>query len=260
MTIISHRHKFIFVCPRKVAGTSLRVALSRSCAAGDVIIGDETFRGDIDADNFGALSAQNTEAFADAAAAGWLSPHILPDVIRDKVGDGVWDQYFKFTVVRNPWDLFVSFYRYKLLVDWPNVQDAGGRFVRGWLGNARRRMRLRRALRDLKRGRRKESVEFALRKGLFASLIAEIPAFYFSRGRRYADCYLRFENLQRDYDEVCRSLKLPAQTLPRTKTKVRKPGDDYRDYYTDYSRERIAALCRRMADDFGYRFGDDSDI
>ncbi len=254
MTIVSHRHKFIFVCPRKVAGTSVRVALSSQCGADDVIIGDETFRRDLDADDFGVLSAQNTDAFADTAVAGWLSPHVLPDVIRDKVGAGVWERYFKFTVVRNPWDLFVSFYRYKLLVDWPNIQHDGGRFVRGWLGNVRRRRHLRRARRDLECGRRKESVEFALRRGLFAPLVAEIPEFYFSRGRRYADRYLRFENLQRDYDEVCRLLQLPRRTLPRTKTGVRERNDDYRGYYTDYSRERIAVLCRRMAHDFGYRF------
>ena len=254
MTIISHRHKFIFVCPRKVAGTSLRIALARHCGAADVILGDETYRRGLDADDFGVLVAQNTEAFADTEIAGWLSPHILPDTIRARVGARVWDEYFKFTVVRNPWDLFVSFHRYKLLVDWPNIQHAGGTRVRGWFGNVRRRARLRRALRDLQRGRCKESVEFALRKGLFAPLVAEIPQFYFCHGRRYADHYLRFESLQRDYDEVCRSLGLPRKTLPRAKTGVRKRGDDYRACYTDYSKEHIAAICRRMVHEFGYRF------
>ena len=42
----------------------------------------------------------------------------LPDVIRTKVGPQVWDEYFKFTIVRSPWALFMSFY-YRLHVWMP---------------------------------------------------------------------------------------------------------------------------------------------
>ena len=48
----------------------------------------------------------------------------------------------------------------------------------------------------------------------------------------------------------------PASRLPRTKSKVRPRGEDYRDYYTDYSREYVGVECRRIMDAFGYRFGD----
>ncbi|MDD9869679.1 MAG: sulfotransferase family 2 domain-containing protein [Gammaproteobacteria bacterium] len=247
MTIVSHKHRFIFVCPRKVAGTSIRLSLAQSCAADDTIVGGETFRPGVDADDYAALRERN--------AHGYSTPHTLPDDVRRKVGERVWNDYFKFTVVRNPWDLFVSLYCYKFAVDWPNlVRDAGGVLHRGGLANARAHLNLRRARRRFLRGRHREGIEFVLGRGLFARVVDEIPAFCFSRGEPFADRYLRFENLQDDYDEVCRLLRLPHRALIRTKTGVRDRGRPYRDYYTGYSRDFIARRCAPMADAFGYRF------
>ena len=35
--IISHRHRFIFIKPKKVAGTSIEISLSRICGPEDVL-------------------------------------------------------------------------------------------------------------------------------------------------------------------------------------------------------------------------------
>ena len=35
--IISHRHKFIYLKARKVAGTSVEVALAQHCGDGDIV-------------------------------------------------------------------------------------------------------------------------------------------------------------------------------------------------------------------------------
>ena len=102
-------------------------------------------------------------------------------------------------------------------------------------------------------GHKKESVELILRKDVFP-YVAEIPKFYFIDGEKYADYYIRYEGLQRDYDEVCRMLRLPRYSLPKTRDKVRKKDDDYHDYYTDWSRDYIAGLCHETIDAFGYRF------
>ena len=246
LAIISHRHKFIFVRPRKVAGTSVQIALSRWLAEDDVASHDFpmlTFDRRTDDDDFGVAPVRVTDE-SGAVYGG----HDLPEEIRKKVGEDVWAEYFKFTVVRNPWDLLVSYLHSKF---GPNYwRDVWGRrrpidFVR----NVPRALRLFRLRRELVRGRKEEAVEAILREDLFSD-IGQIPQFYFSRGEAYADYVIRFENLQQGYDEVCRRLGLPPQDLPRPK------NTDYRDYYTDFSREYVADLCRPMTAAFGYRFND----
>ena len=252
MAIISHRHKFIFVRPRKVAGTSLQIALSRWLAEDDVASHNFqrlAFDRRTDEDDFGVPF----ERVADGSGAVY-GGHDLPDEIRKKVGEDVWAEYFKFTVVRNPWDLLVSYLHSKF---GPNYwRDVWGRrrpidFIR----NVPRATRLFRLRRELVRGRRKEAVEAILREGLF-SAVGQIPQFYVSRGEAYADYVIRFENLHQDYNEVWRRLGLPQQDLLRTNTLPRPKNTDYRDYYTDFSREYVADLCRPMTAAFGYRFDD----
>lgn len=254
--IISHQHKFIFVCPRKVASTSIRISLSPSLGDNDVSCEIDAFRPDLDTDYFNAVPARNVDVFRDTADAALirsnLYQHLLPGTIRRTVGAKIWDEYFKFTVIRNPWDLVVSFILYRLGPNWPGV-PGWSLFQRRGAINALLRFRRCRARYTFQRGHYKDSVEQILKKDLFPP-IAEIPAFYFLDGQKYADYYIRYEDLQNDYDEVCGLLQLPRTALPRTKSEVRKNGDDYRDYYTDWSREYIAELCREIIDDFGYRF------
>ena len=258
MAIISHRRKFIFVHARKTAGKSVWVSLSRWLGEDDVAsFGAASFgthsvwRFDrhTDDDDFGAVTGR----YRDGSGASY-DGHDLPDEIRRKVGESVWATYFKFTVARNPWDLVVSYLHARLGPHyWRNVW--GRRRPAAFVRNAPRALRLLRLRRELARGRRKESVEAILRESLFGK-IEQIPQFYFSRGQAYADYVIRFENLQQGYDEVRRRLGLPPQSLPRTNTRQRPKNTDYRDYYTDFSREYVADLCRPMIDAFGYRFGD----
>ena len=286
MTIISHRHKFIFIKPRKVAGSSVQIALAPWCGEDDVLSdGGLTFLPDVDTDEFRAPPVQHADA---SGVYGYVAQHALPDVIRAKVGPLMWNEYFKFTIVRNPWDLFVSMYHHDLAVILPelrawvrtrlrDVLHHPGRTFRRLglvLGPERERVwrtgrlhRLRVSVpelfwcawlrRDLAARRRKESVEFALRRGCFARHIAEIPQFYVCGGRAYADYVMRFETLQQDFDAVCRRLSLPSNPLPRTKSRVRPPGDDYRTYYNAYAKAHIAKRCERMIETFGYRFNED---
>lgn len=252
MTMISHSRKFIFVRPYKVAGTSILTSLAPLCKDDDVLIIDpvlDAFDPTVD-DDGGELRMRNAHVFADLSVSRMSrGVHILPERIRKAVGDGVWDGYFKFTVVRNPWDWFVSFYYYKIRVNWPNDIRAARRL----LIDARTRYRLRRVLPNFELGRHRENIEFILKKNYFARQMAAMPKFYFMNGRQYAAYYIRFEDIERGYDEVCRLLQLPRHSLPKRKSKTRKKGD-YRDYYTDWSRAHIARHYRQVIDTFGYRF------
>ena len=237
--IVSHRHEFIFVRPRKVAGTSIQLSLARVCGEGDEIDSAEVFDPRVDTDRFGPMEVRNRRSVSLGRGG-----HVLPDAIRESVGARVWDNYFKFTVLRNPFDLIVSYIYFKFTADWVGVLGRSPYFFRR-PRYAFRHLDLSRIRRLFLDGDRKESVERILKREFF-KYIHEIPEFYFLDGQEYADYYVRYENLQNDYDELCRRLRIPSQDLPRTKDKLRKSGDDYRDYYSDWSWKYVADLCREM--------------
>ena len=257
VTVVSHSRSFIFVSQRKAASTSITAALSPLCADDDVIVNlasGERYAPEHDDDDFGSIQPRNAMVFRDVLPMNRNGPgsgHILPGNIRKTVGGRVWDEYFKFAVVRNPWDWFVSLYCWKLGGNWPQQGRSHHYSLRGYL---RSRYRLYRALPNYALGRHRANVESILKRGWFAAFISDMPAFYFLDGRPCSDYYIRFENLQQGYDEVCRQMGFPRRPLPRTKNRVRDGNREYREYYTDWSREYIAQQCRPVIDDFDYRF------
>jgi len=140
--IISHRHKFIFLKTVKTGGTSVEIALSRYCGEEDVITPispeDEPAREEL------GISPRNYLA---PRATYWLPDyyrllvqkqekklfwnHITAQDVRDRVGAEIWDNYFKFTIERNPWDKTVSDYYWRASRGGPQSLDAYFRKFRG---------------------------------------------------------------------------------------------------------------------------------
>ncbi len=223
--------------------------MSRCLGAEDIIGFDRTraFDPRIDEDPFAVLGGRARDG---------TTGHELPDRTRERVGEQIWGEYFKFTVVRNPWDLLVSFLYSKFGPDfWRDVWRTARKGPNAFAYNLPRALRLHRLRSEFRRGLWKECVDAILREGLFSN-IREIPQFYFSRQEPYADGVIRYEALQPDYDKICHQLNLPQQRLPRTNSRQRPRGSDYRDYFTDYSERQVAELCSAMTAMFGYRFED----
>ena len=84
--IISHRHKFIFIHIPKTGGTSITKALMPFLGIKDLT---------------GKDSHEDP-----------LYHHRTAQEIKKIVGEKIWNSYFKFAVVRNPWDLMVSEFHY----------------------------------------------------------------------------------------------------------------------------------------------------
>ena len=261
MTVISHTHKFIFVRPYKVASRSILLSLSSWCGKDDVFrVGayDVLYRPDTDDDAIGAVQFRNN----DNAILGdltinesWKNGHIPPGIIREKAGDRVWGEYFKFTVIRNPWDWFISLYWWRRS-RWleREIQPVRAMSPKAPIYYVSRHWRNRLNRYRAGQGIGKESVERALRRKWLEADLARWPRFYFMDGMPYADCYLRFEHLQGDFNRVCQRLGLPVRVLPRTNSRIRPKGVDYRDYYTDWSRDYIGRRFREIVDAFGYSF------
>lgn len=218
--IVSHEHRFIFLKTRKTAGTSVEIALSRTCGPDDIIApispADETLRV-----AEGGRRPQNNESPPLKRRA---TAHLPALTARRLVGRETWDSYTKLAIERNPWDAVVSQYY--------------------WVTGAWQR-------------RGAEPVTFAefLAHPHVAQLAESNPRIYRIRDEIAVDRVLRYESLAAELGEVWDQLGLPgAPELPRAKSGTRTDRRHYRDYYTPQSRDLVGDLFALTIDTFDYQF------
>lgn len=134
----------------------------------------------------------------------------------------IWDDYFKFTIVRNPWDLMVSWWKWRTRHKQLSFPD----FIK--------------KQKDLIPG----NVYF--KPGLTCfDFISD------GDGNILVDKICRFENLQGDFDDVCEAIGVPQQKLPHTNKTKRT---HYSDYYDDEIRELVADKFKKDIEYFNYEF------
>ena len=108
MSLISHRHKFIFIHIYKTAGTSVTASLLRHSSFKDRLAYDYLI----------TKKLSNTidrifNSWDDGKK--WLTgyhKHSQAIEIREHLGSSCFDEYYKFSFVRNSWDWLVSLYFY----------------------------------------------------------------------------------------------------------------------------------------------------
>lgn len=244
--IVSHKHKFIFSKPRKVAGTSVQVALAKHCGPDDIITPEISYSEEVDGDSQYVDQSRNDKGFFN---------HMKPARIRAKVGNDVWNEYFKFTIVRNPWDVVVSRYFWnkknvtprkspaevvKEILQEPLNVDLYGK----WFFAMKR---------ELTTGDIRPDATFE-------EFLEKLPhnvsneAYYFDKnGEQWNDFVIRYEHLDKDYKTVCEKIGIPYEELLGLKGSIRKKRD-YRDMYTQQTRELIAKKFAKEIDFFGYTF------
>lgn len=253
--IISHSRKFIFVKTMKTAGTSLEIALSEHCGDRDVLspLGvpeDEALRTEI-----AGRGAQNYRY----GVRDWLkldkkrkllslfidyyrsrfTEHLPAARIRDSVGREIWDDYYTFTVVRHPYDRFLSryFFDLKYIYQSPAKRE--------------------RADLDWDISSPDEFIRYMTYR------VNENWRIYSHGDKCLVDKAVRFENMEEDLAEVSNELGLTNNLHDRMKeirtksgTRPRKKAgvDDLLGF-----RERLAIylLCRRDFELFGYDPGED---
>jgi hypothetical protein len=229
--IISHRHKFIFLRTTKTASTSMEISLSRFCGPEDVITPvnelDEPIRLEqgITPRNFTRPRRWWEYRPKDVARLLLYGKrpekilywnHMPARVVREKVTPAIWNSYFKFCFVRNPWDRAISRYYW-----------------------------------NLSRDSRLTDLEKSLR-GNDPNSNFEI---YTIDGEVVADFVGKFENMQEDLHKICQRLKLPYDGwLPRTKAKSRSDKRHYSELLSPAQAEYIRQKCQKEIEFFGYQY------
>ena len=150
LMIISHKHKFIFLKPYKVAGSSFEFALSSILGPQDLVTylskDEEKKRwielGVKERNNRKTLpellkdfSLQNKRDFKSLRWPKLFHPHAPAEDVKSFLGNTLWEQYTKVSLIRNPWDYLLSAYYWnpsnqnrKPFEQWirENIQIIGG--------------------------------------------------------------------------------------------------------------------------------------
>ncbi|MCJ7628930.1 MAG: sulfotransferase family protein [Longimicrobiales bacterium] len=217
---LSPRHKILFVHIAKTGGTSVRSALQRLHWTDPYAIPIHLVNGltRILKYKTGAKFPRHAKAIA----------------AFECIGEPFWSQLFKFTFVRNPWDLQVSNWHY--LGRHPKAPLSGLRDFEEFL-------------RYMFREDRPWDYHIDTHRIIQSHYVTD------HSGKVILDFIGRFERLHEDFEEVCRLGRTPQVSLPHKRRSVGRKKD-YRSYYDDVTAGLIAEHYAQDIDLFGYSFDD----
>jgi hypothetical protein len=237
--ILSHTHKFIFICGNKVGTTSMERAL---------------------------LPFQEGAEY-EVSTGLYVARHIPPAILRGLLPATIWNEYFKFVFVRNPWDWFISQWFFHTVGPTPDGDAPASHRLR------RRGRQLLRTIRRPARAQPPAGVKpmtqpaegTVLTGGDVDAVFASLKPYRAFPGRDglyqsswacdmddrvIVDYIGRYETLEDDFAEITRRLGLDL-TLPRLNTTTHR---DYRSYYSPEAQDRVGELWSLDVTNFGYEF------
>jgi hypothetical protein len=223
--LVSHRYKFIYTKTRKTAGSSVESYFEPFCM-GEGEWTERHFREEY-------VSAAGIIGFrgkpANMGAARWWN-HMPARLIRERLGEDTWRSYFKFCVIRNPFEKAISaFYHDKR-------NDRSGRPRQGVLWSD-------------------EDPQ------LFEEWLERRPPpidrdTFCIQGRFALDDVIRYETLTPDIQRICQRLGLRwrPERLPAFKAGIRPPEATAQRLYTPRSRQMVREAHRFELRYFSYEF------
>lgn len=246
--IISHKYKFIFIKPTKVAGTSVELGLSKFTSKYDIVTPVSTFSKKRDGMKY-VHQPKNYQGFYN---------HDSPKKIKSKLGDEIWNSYYKITIIRNPWDLIVSRYHWEKERSFKNFSYVIKRHrIKENLFNFKSYFLLFWKLMNVPIN---YFYLYKIKKGDFEFFIKHFrkywknTRYYFSNdGNLWCDYYIRFEYLNEDYETLCKTLGLEYKPLMKTKNKTREKTH-YSKYYNQETKLIVEKMFKKEINYFGYKF------
>ena len=194
--MISHLHKVIYVHIHKTGGSSIEAALDRE---------------------------EQVNQTPSGAVASVRGKHMTAAQIRAVVGPDVWESYFKFSVVRNPWDRVHSYW-------WSTARKRTGQPFPDWL-----------AEQELGRQHWSRPQAEWLRT---------------SYGLIEMEFIGRFEVLEQDFHRMCQTANIAPRELPHILNRNTPGRPHYRDSYTGEHRKLIENFYHEDIERWEYRYAD----
>jgi hypothetical protein len=228
--LISHDKKFVFLKTKKTAGTSVEIFFEEFCTPDSVdykLGGEGRSAAKSKVGVVGARTMRAKGRFRKLFRPRYYN-HMPATKVRKALGRKRWNAYFKFTVVRNPYDLLVS------------------RFW--WQSREDQRERLR--AQDFEETRKEFKV------WLFGQVNQNVKI-YMIDGNPAVDYFIRFESLNEGVTEVARILGIEKsiELLQNFKGNTREKDGLFgqvSNYYDDESIEQVKKNFRWELDHFGY--------
>jgi hypothetical protein len=208
---ISHKYKFVYIAVTKTGSTTVRKMLN---PLSDVV------------------SDHSTESpYHHHTHAVDLKKHF-------KERGWNWDEYFKFSFVRNPWSRLVSLFNYQR------------EYVRGYEKDVESSRYFEGYYKRCKKNTHNRNFEVYVDKIWMGD---QFDFLYDENNNQLVDFVGKTENLQEDFNTICDKIGIPRQELPhKNKTKHKH----YTEYYDDETRELVAEKYAKDIEYFGYEFGE----
>jgi len=233
--LVSHRHRFIYTKTMKTAGTSVEVYFEPFCMP--------------EADR--QFSHRRDEHVSDAGIVGYRGPkqhqpkvrwwnHMPAALIRERLGTEVWNSYFKFCVIRNPFDKAISAFHY-------------AKARRGRWGVMQPHELLQRA-KEWLAGTHRGDLKAQFKRWLSTGQLPRDHDLFMIDGQVCIDYFIRQEALADGIRRVCEKFDLPFEPdkIPRLKTSSRPRGLTCADYYDTESVAMVRSIYQFEVDYFGY--------
>jgi hypothetical protein len=217
---VSPRHKILFVHIAKTGGTSIRTALKRLHRT--------------DPYSIPIYLVNALTRGLKYKTASMVPRHAKAIAGYECLGQPFWSELFKFTFVRNPWDLQVSSWHHLRRVPTaPTDQfETFEEFLRYKFDPTQPWV-----------------YYFDITRQLQSHYIKDL------NGRILLDFVGRFERLQEDFADACRLGGIPQIKLPHKRHSLER-RKDYRGYYDDVTAQLVADHYAEDIQLFGYTFDD----
>jgi hypothetical protein len=160
----------------------------------------------------------------------YIEKHSSAETIRAALNQNIWNSYFKFAFVRNPWDWLVSAYHFiKKDKNDPRNKLANKldyeKFI-DWL---------------FKQPKQKYPLLFGQNH------------YVYCKKNKLVDFIGKFENFQQDFNLICKKLNIKKTVLQKYNSTNRKI---YEYYYTKRLQEKVGNFFKHDITIFNYKFGE----